>query len=439
MFNSYDISLIKKNESRKYFEDVLQSFYSKNYRATVLLLYSLLIDDLYYKLILMNDRKYYNLNEEIGVIDNLNNAKKYSDIEEKIFDTYKSKHILSHDTIDMVEYFKKIRNKCAHPAYFKEEKYEPSQEEVNMFIVKIYKNILIKEAFIKDPYSIIKPEIENKEWGSIIDVNMGYTKHENNYIPFKLNFTSKYFEKLSDNNFQKLFGDLIKVIIIKNGEWEKTYQYQNMMLMESLLEYLNLQGKMNLLENCYDWARIQEECIYDDNHKEVYQNEWFATTYMLKILTYNNFFIQELRAQNEIVYNKLSNEILKEKKYVLNYWNLFFKFKEELCNKINNVELQGELLQESDFIDNKKIAIEYLENIFKNIPTTSGFTIADNACDLLINCIDKYKLNKQDIEKILQIMNTNSQIFFNARNKSKSQFEMIKNKGIDMSEYSNLN
>src|SRR5699024_9892864 len=99
------------------------------------------------------------------------------------------------------------------------------------------------------------------------------------------------------------------------GEWEKTYQYQNMMLMESLLEYLNLQGKMNLLENCYDWARIQEECIYDDNHKEVYQNEWFATTYMLKILTYNNFFIQELRAQNEIVYNKLSNEILKEKKY----------------------------------------------------------------------------------------------------------------------------
>lgn len=109
MFNSYDISLIKKNESRKYFEDVLQSFYSKNYRATVLLLYSLLIDDLYYKLILMNDRKYYNLNEEIGVIDNLNNAKKYSDIEEKIFNIYKSKHILSHDIIDMIEYFKKIR------------------------------------------------------------------------------------------------------------------------------------------------------------------------------------------------------------------------------------------------------------------------------------------------------------------------------------------
>ena len=244
---------------------------------------------------------------------------------------------------------------------------------------------------------------------------------------------------MSMNNFQKLFGDLIKVIIIKNGEWEKTYQYQNMMLMESLLEYLNLQGKMNLLEDCYDWARMQEECIYDDNYEEVYQNEWFAATYILKILTYNNFFIQELRLQNEIVFNKLKNKILKEKKYVLNYWNLFFKSKEELCDKISKVELQEVLLQEDNFIDNKKIVIKYLENIFTNISTVNGFTIADNACDLLINCIDKYQLNKQDIGEILQIMNTNSQIYFNLRNKSKSQFEMIKNKGIDISEYSNLN
>lgn len=65
MFSNYEISLIKRSDSRKYFEDVLQSYYSKNYRAAILLLYSLTIDDLYYKLILMNARKYYNLNQEI--------------------------------------------------------------------------------------------------------------------------------------------------------------------------------------------------------------------------------------------------------------------------------------------------------------------------------------------------------------------------------------
>ena len=73
MFGNYEISLIKKNESRKYFEDVLQSFYSKNYRATILLLYNLLIDDLYYKLIVMNDKKYLkiNLTDELKKIEDL--------------------------------------------------------------------------------------------------------------------------------------------------------------------------------------------------------------------------------------------------------------------------------------------------------------------------------------------------------------------------------
>ena len=89
MFSNYEISLIKRSDSRKYFEDVLQSFYSKNYRAAVLLLYSLVIDDLYYKLILMNDRKYYNLNDDLKRIEELRKSDKYSEIEEKIFNTYK--------------------------------------------------------------------------------------------------------------------------------------------------------------------------------------------------------------------------------------------------------------------------------------------------------------------------------------------------------------
>ena len=143
MFSNYEISLIKRSDSRKYFEDVLQSFYSKNYRAAVLLLYSLVIDDLYYKLILMNDRKYYNLNDDLKRIEELRKSDKYSEIEEKIFNTYKN--ILNHDTIDMLEYFKKIRNKCAHPSYFKDEKYTPIQEEVNLFIMRTYNESIYKK------------------------------------------------------------------------------------------------------------------------------------------------------------------------------------------------------------------------------------------------------------------------------------------------------
>lgn len=436
MFSNYEISLIKRSDSRKYFEDVLQSFYSKNYRAAVLLLYSLVIDDLYYKLMLMNDRKYYNLNDDLKRIEELGKSDKYSEIEEKIFNTYKN--ILNHDTIDMLEYFKKIRNKCAHPSYFKDEKYTPIQEEVNLFIMRIYNDILIKEAFIKDPYSIIKPDIQNKEWGGIMDVNMGYTTHEMNYVPFKIHFTNKYLKGLTDNNFQKLFNDLIKVIVIKNGEWEKIHQYSNMMLMESMLEYLNDIGKMSILENCYDWSKLQEEYLYDDNDTEIYKNEWFALTNLYKILTYNKFFMQEIILQNEVIYNFLKNRLLSNRKYIINYWNLFFQTLEEGCSKIESIEVKMALLKEDNFVT-KNNAIKFLKDIFDNIPTSDAFSIADETCDLLIKCIDDYELSKVDIDDILKIMNRNSQIYFAARRKRNTQIESIKSKGIELSEYINLN
>lgn len=109
MFNNYEISLIKRSESRKYFEDVLQSYYSKNYRAAVLLLYNVTIDDLYNKLIIMNERKYFNLSQELKKIEELsNNASKYSEIETEIYKIYKEKNILNHDTIDALEFLRML-------------------------------------------------------------------------------------------------------------------------------------------------------------------------------------------------------------------------------------------------------------------------------------------------------------------------------------------
>ena len=155
MFNNNDINKIKNIESKSNFEYVLQSFYSKNYKATVLLLYNLLINDLYSKLLLMDENGYFNCKNELEYIENVlkdGDESKYSIVEEKIFETYKLKKILNHSTIDLLLYFKKIRNKCAHPFFFKENDYTPTYEEVYLFIKKIYDDILIVDAFFKDPY-----------------------------------------------------------------------------------------------------------------------------------------------------------------------------------------------------------------------------------------------------------------------------------------------
>ena len=97
MFSVCDINKIKNVNSRKNFEYVLQSYYSKNYKASILLLYNLLVNDLYEKLELMDEKNYIECRAELDYIENSlkgNDARKYSSVEEKIFETNKSKKIV---------------------------------------------------------------------------------------------------------------------------------------------------------------------------------------------------------------------------------------------------------------------------------------------------------------------------------------------------------
>lgn len=64
----FDIYNISDLRSRNYFEDVLQSFYSKNYRASILLLYSLVISDLYEKLVFMNENGLFKISGDLELI-----------------------------------------------------------------------------------------------------------------------------------------------------------------------------------------------------------------------------------------------------------------------------------------------------------------------------------------------------------------------------------
>ena len=92
----FDIYNISDLRSRNYFEDVLQSFYSKNYRASVLLLYSLVISDLYEKLVFMNENGLFKISGDLELIKKIisENESKYSQIEKNIYSIYKDKNIL---------------------------------------------------------------------------------------------------------------------------------------------------------------------------------------------------------------------------------------------------------------------------------------------------------------------------------------------------------
>ena len=45
LFDEKELNIFDSNDARQYFQEILQSYYGKNYRATVVLLYSFTVYD----------------------------------------------------------------------------------------------------------------------------------------------------------------------------------------------------------------------------------------------------------------------------------------------------------------------------------------------------------------------------------------------------------
>ena len=65
LFDEKDLSVFDNTDSRDYFMEILQSYYSKNYRAPIVLLYSFVIYDLFIKLQTMANEGYKKASSKI--------------------------------------------------------------------------------------------------------------------------------------------------------------------------------------------------------------------------------------------------------------------------------------------------------------------------------------------------------------------------------------
>lgn len=446
MFSSSEINMIKNIESRKNFEMVLQSFYSKNYKASVLLLYNLLINDLYAKINLMNDNNYINCRAELEEIENIlkeGNESKYSIVEEKVFDIYKNKNILNHATIDLLLYFKKVRNKCAHPFFFKENDYSPSNEEVYLFIVKIYNDILIVDAFFKDPYEVIKKEFETFTFPDLEDLLFGLSSMDSDLEKVKKYFEKKYFRYMTDNNFIKLFKSLVDLSITKNNEEVLKLQYQNFLILKSLLMYLVEKGKITLLNSSYDWRKIKEQNVYDDYNKHVDEAKCFSLTHIFEVLKIGRQFIEELKEENEEVYEKIERSLYSKGYLFVDYWNVINNDIQDAISKLSSRLKCTEyyiIIDRMRKMVNRDTVLILLEKMIDRIPTFDGYDAASRCIDLFIKVLDETspQFSQDELKKCFKIMNENRQIYDKYRSSRNDQLLKIKKMGYTFDVYANL-
>lgn len=445
MFNTLDIQQIKNANSKINFEAVLQSYYSGNYKASILLLYNLVVNDLYSKLQLMDEKGYVNCKADLDNIENLlkeNNETKYSIVEDRIFEIYKNKNILNHSTLDLLNYFKKVRNKCAHPFFFKESDYSPLAEEVYLFMIKIYNEILIVDAFFKDPYQVMKVDIENYAFPALEANLLGVSSLEKDTEKVKKYFEIKYFKYMTEINFKKLFKSLIDMTLSKKNDEIQAEQYKHFLILNSMLEYLNFNGKISVLNNVYNWSKLNPEIVYDDDINP-FTNKWYALTYLYKVLTYNKNFLNELKGSNEIVYEKVEKGLYNKSYLFIEFWTLFDydinKAIEKLPKGIPWFNYYHIINNFSSTIDRENL-LELIKTMMKKVPIYDGYDSASESLELFIRILSDVnpQYTQEQIVPIFEVINENRQFYDKNRSNRDSQVLKITKLGYDLSQYSNL-
>lgn len=417
--------------SRDYFNDIVILFYSQKFNISIILLYNLVIYDLYKKLIFMSENGI--IDESSDSIKNLiSSDDKYSNIERKIIKKYTEKGLLNPKTITDIKNLNNLRNLCAHPIYaMYDNNASLKEEETRQQIDNMYSEILSVGAFIKDPYNLLK--------SSLISYDISIKEDENEIKRFSDDFEKQYFYLMNNSSYQSLFKSLVEQIFKQSSPSAEIIenQYRNFLLLRTLLNYISKNTKIEILKNYYNWNNIKKNKIYDYQEKN-----WFSLRYLLKILAEfpQYYFIDEIKEKNELLYNHLKDNVDTNASLFVDYYSIFYKHIESRFNYKVKYDFCKEVLQKCSNKFELKSLLKIMGKIFSKINKSDQ---ADDMIDILIDIVkgnnkEKLILTTDNILKILEIMN-NNEVYFNKTEKRINQLESLNNNSeIDLSPYKNL-
>ena len=247
---------------------------------------------------------------------------------------------------------------------------------------------------------------------------------------------------MTESNFQKLFKTLVDLTISKRSDEIQKNQYKNFLILASMIEYLIDRGKNFILKNIYDWSKLKQEVIFDEN-TDPFSDEWIALSCLYRILSYNKNFIDELKNTNEIVYNKIV-KILYEDGYIFtDFWNLFEHDINNAIKKFKKNALSRDymiILNKYYPVLEKNILINVLEEMLENVPEYDGYSIANDCINTLITILQNKRdmFQQEDLENIFRIIDKNRQFYDKSRTNRDHQLLNIKKLGYEFSKFKNL-
>ncbi|MBT2653221.1 hypothetical protein [Oceanobacillus sp. ISL-73] len=388
----YKVEAIYYSKTKEYFSEVLSSYNNGNYRSAIVMLYSVVICDLVYKLQELSDR--YSDDTAESILKQVKEEKKESSTNPKwevtLITQIKERTNLfeSQDSLNL-DYLRSQRHLSAHPVLDQLDMLvKPNKETTRANIVNMLDGILCKSPLLSK--RMISTFLED-----LVSVKDQLIKD----VDFEKYLNSKYLSKINKPTADKLFRDLWKFVFRLDDQ--QTSENREVIYRALLVLYKKDMSSFNSQiegdKSYYSLVNLEDEAILNyilqfwSIHPLVFQYMDQSIGVMIKtkgeknldILSKSVFLSDTLEQHFEIIQSKLIREDLRLSDSAR---KLLFLLSENQGSLDNFLDFLIELLKHSSSYDDSN----------------------DNFQDYILTYGDIF--SKDQFIKILDIINENSQL-----------------------------
>lgn len=221
---------IYNQTTKKQFEEVIKDYNSQNYRSATVMLWSVLVCDLVYKL--QELETIYNDTGATGILQYIvteqTNRPTSSEWEMEIFRrAQKNTGLVSTKFLLDLEYLQKNRHCCAHPLMTSDYKlYSPTKDMVRSFMRLALEEILARSPIMH----------KNSFMPFLSDANSIYPRMEYEIEQYFRYLDDKYFNRLDNAGIQYYFKTLWKFVFSLGNEECQINRKNNLVILTHLMK-----------------------------------------------------------------------------------------------------------------------------------------------------------------------------------------------------------
>lgn len=378
-------------KTREYFREVLSSYASDNYRSAVVMLYSVAICDMLFKLQelrdMYNDTKASEILAEVEKSRNTNDNKSKSKWEKEFVDNvFKNTKLLDLEAYTNLNHLYDYRNFSAHPAL--NENYElvsPTKETVISCICNTVKDILVKPPiFVKSVIDMLTDDLDGK-----IEL------YHNEKDTLEIYLNNKYYSKMNITMKLSVFRALWKFCFIS----EDDKCAQNRAINRLALEVLSHGIETDI-----------EEDIHKNQNRYTVAYDKTCVLYLIGFLAIDPFAYKNLNQDTKL---RIDKQIEQTKDVELLTWFKYTNFDlfYDAFKQHSYIEISKQTVSFAfRYMEKYGYANQFLNLLINNYGRSPSFDAANTAYKYSIRPYLR-DMTREQFVALIEVSNSNDQIY----------------------------